>query len=59
MYISLPVGKKEISKKLENQKTPGKEFRGITIPSCTFLLMVKLLAFWDLILEKLMKRLGP
>ena len=56
MYISLPVGKKEISKKLENQKTLGKEFRGITIPSCTFLLMVKLLAFWDLILEKLMKK---
>ena len=40
----------------ENQKTLGKEFRGITIPSCTFLLMVKLLAYLDLILEKLMKK---
>lgn len=56
MYVSLPVEKKGYLKKPENQKTLGKEFRGITIPSCTFLLMVKLLAFLDLILEKLMKK---
>ena len=56
MYVLLPVEKKRISKSPENQKTLRKEFRDVTIPSCTFLLMVKLLAFWDLILEKLMKK---
>ena len=57
IYVRITASrKKRISKNPENQKTLGKEFRGITIPSCTFLLMVKLLAFLDLILEKLMKK---
>ena len=59
IYVRITARRKEKNmylKKPENQKTLGKEFRGITIPSCTFLLMVKLLAFWDLILKKLMKK---
>ena len=52
MYVSLPIENKRIWK----PENPEKNIRAITIPSCTFLLMVKLLAFWDLILEKLMKK---